>query len=208
MWDIIKIAISTISFFDHLHKPDRNPVSWVWTPPNEQEEESKYYLQTLCCIMSSNIFSLAKYHQTLKHLQGDTDRVTASRCTILHSLHGSPGATILIHINFLLHIYTGCNTILVFCIFVWVILNFTISNLVEVMSWASHVTLSPLAAFLCHDPGAICGVWELCGGTFFFPELFLVFWSLSSSCDWVLALDFSLFPRCFQPSCVNSTTDT
>lgn len=153
MWDIIKIAISTISFFDHFHKLDRNPVSWVWTPPNEQEQESKYYLQTLCCIMSSNIFSLAKYHQTLKHLQGDTDHITASHFTVLHSLYGSPSATILIHINFLLHIYTGCNTILVFCI---VILNFTISNLLEVMSWASHLTLSPLAAFLCHDHLCFC----------------------------------------------------
>lgn len=171
----------------------------------EWTRTSKYYLQTLCCIMSSNIFSLAKYHQTLKHLQGDTDHITASRFTILHSLYGSPSATILIHINFLLHIYTGCNTILVLCIVVWVILNFTISNLLEVMSWASHLTLSPLPVFLCHDPGSDCGAlwWNL-----FFPELFLVFRSLSSSCDWVLALDFSLFPLCFQPSCVNSTIDT
>lgn len=175
MWDIIQIAISTISFFDHLHKPDRNPVSWLWTPPHEQEQESKYYLQTLCCIMSSNIFSLAKYHQTLKHLQGDTDHITPSRFTILHSLHGFPGVSILIRIDFLLHIYTGCNTILVFCVLVWVILNFTIANLLEVMSWASHLTLIPLAVILCHDPGSDCGVWGLCGRTFFFLNCFWYF---------------------------------
>lgn len=162
MWDIIKIAISTISFFDHLHKLDRNPVSWVWTPPNEQEQAS-ITCRHFVASWALTFLSLAKYHQTLKHLQGDTDHITASRFTILHSLYGSPSAIILIHINFLLHIYTGCNTILVLCIVVWVILNFTISNLLEVMSWASHLTLSPLPVFLCHDPGSDCGAlwWNL-----------------------------------------------